>query len=231
MGTIIKPTLILSLVAFIASFALSHVDKSTKPAILLQAKQKQEKALSIVLPGYTVDAQDKRTWDIDGMKLSYWIGEKKAEGTNKMTRGYAFITEKPGYSGTVKSMVGIDSQGMILGLSVLQQTETPGLGARATEVASKMTFIQALFGDSSGESEVEILPWFQEQFTGLDTKKKIQLEKKGDWNVAIKDELLEVNAISAITGATITTKAVRDSIGIGIAALQKCIEMDEKEGK
>ena len=42
MGNIIKPTLILAIVAFIASFALSHVNEATKPSILKQEKQKQE---------------------------------------------------------------------------------------------------------------------------------------------------------------------------------------------
>ena len=43
--------------------------------------------------------------------------------------------------------------------------------------------------------------------------------KKGDWNPDLRDELLKKNAISAITGATITTRAVRDGIETGFQLL------------
>ena len=45
----------------------------------------------------------------------------------------------------------------------------------------------------------------------------------------MQEELLEENAISAITGATITTRAVRDSIKTGISKLQICIQEDKEE--
>ncbi len=228
MGNIIKPTLILAIVAFTASFALSHVYEISYPNILKQEYQKQEKALTLVLPGYSIDIKDKKSVAIDGKDFVYWIGIKKENKRRKILKGYAFISEKSGYSGTVKSMVGIDEKGMILGISVLQQSETPGLGARSTEVASQMTFFEYLFGEPSTADEEAILPWFQEQFSGLDSQKKIKILKKGDWNAEMKEELLRENAISAITGATITTKAVRDSIEAGIQKIQTCIKAEQK---
>ena len=51
--------------------------------------------------------------------------------------------------------------------------------------------------------------------------------KKGDWNPNMKEELQGKNAISAITGATITTRAVRDSIEAGIKILK--IELMQME--
>ncbi len=230
MGTIIKPTLILAIVAFVASFALSHINKITRPSILMQEKQKQEKALSQVLPGYTIDSKDKKSTIIDGKEFVYWIGEKTDAKSRKKPRGYAFISEKPGYSGTVKSMIGIDEQSIILGVSVLQQTETPGLGARSTEIASQMTFFQYLFGEPSDIDEEALLPWFQKQFTGINTNKKIKILKKGDWKADMRDELLQENAISAITGATITTKAVKDSIEEGIQRFQ-AIKAEQENGE
>ncbi len=48
-------------------------------------------------------------------------------------------------------------------------------------------------------------------------------KKKGDWHKEMKDELMQHNAVTAITGATITTKAVTQSIEEGIQKLHKAL--------
>ncbi|MBN2038451.1 MAG: RnfABCDGE type electron transport complex subunit G [Spirochaetes bacterium] len=222
MSGILKSTLIMAMVAFIASFALSHINNITQPEILKQEKEKQKAALKAVLPGYSI--KEIKTAPADDSDFQYWIAEK-AEDEN-IVNGYAFITEKPGYSGTVKTMVGIDNSGRILGISILQQSETPGLGARSVEISSTGTFFGALFG-SSDKTERKIKAWFQEQFEGLDSGKPIEILKKGDWNESMKQELTEKNAISAITGATITSRTVKDSIEAGIKKLNKIIQEEK----
>ena len=226
MGNIIKSTLILALIAFIASMALSHINRITYPNILKQEKQRQDDALKAVLPGYTI-LEQKRA-NADGGEFKYWIGGRV--DNDKTLRGYAFVTEKSGYSGVVKSMVGVDERGIILGISILQQTETPGLGARCIEIASKETFFGHFFGKSTGDEE-ESSPWFQEQFKGLDANRRIEILKKGDWTEDMKGELIERNAISAITGATITSRTVRDSIERGITRLKAVVAFTPEEGK
>lgn len=226
MGNIIKSTLILALIAFIASMALSHINRITYPNILKQEKQKQDDALKAVLPGYTI-VEQKRA-DVDGGQFIYWIGERI--DNDKTLRGYAFVTEKSGYSGVVKSMAGVDERGIILGVSILQQTETPGLGARCIEIASKETFFGHLFGESKVDEE-QSPPWFQEQFKGLDVNRRIEILKKGDWSQDMREELIGRNAISAITGATITSRTVRDSIESGITRLKMVVEFTVEEGK
>ncbi len=42
-------------------------------------------------------------------------------------------TDKNGFGGPIKIMVGFDSEGKILGYEVLEHSETPGLGAQANE--------------------------------------------------------------------------------------------------
>lgn len=224
MKNILKPAVILTLIAFIGAFALSHIYKVTKPYILKQDLEKQEKALSAVLPGYSINIDDKIITKIDGEDFAYWTGEKNDETGKEMLKGYAFICEKAGYSGPVRSMVGIDDKGIILGISIIQQSETPGLGARSTEIASQMTFMEFITGSRSSDDNGEIAPWFQEQFKGLDSARPIKILKRGDWNAGNKDELINKNAVSAITGASLTTKTVRDSIESGIIKLRKCLE-------
>ena len=226
---IIKPTIILTLIGFIGAFALSHIYKVTKPYILKQELEKQERALSLVLPGYSININDKTTSKIDGEDFVYWTGGKKDETGKETLKGYAFICEKAGYSGPVRSMVGIDDKGIILAISIIQQSETPGLGACSTEITSKMTFLEFISGKDSNASGEETLPWFQEQFKGLDSTKMIKILRRGVWNAGIKNELLDKNAISAITGATITTNAVKDSIETGIKKLRKCQQSEQAD--
>jgi Na+-translocating ferredoxin:NAD+ oxidoreductase subunit G len=227
MNTIVKPTLILLLVTFISTLALSHIKKITYPNILKQEKEKLETALNLVLPGYTVTDKEGKKASVDGKDFQYWTAER--QNGPVVEKAYAFITEKPGYSGPVRSMVGMDAKGLILSISIIQQSETPGLGQRSTEIASKETFIGHFFG---GEKPVEenLAPWFQDQFKGIDSSKKIEIVKRGDWKPEIRDELMKKNAISAITGATVTTRAVRDSVATGFETLRKALESDIQKG-
>lgn len=224
MWNIIKSTIILAIFAFAAAFALSHVNHITQPNIQKQLEEKQRNALLSVLPGFSIT--DEKKVIIEGKEFVYWTGEK--DGSRVKSKGYAFITEKPGYGGPVTTMAGVDDKWQILGISILQQTETPGLGSRSTEIASSKTFLQVISGESSGVEESNV-PWFQQQFAGLKADGRINIVKMGDWNAGMREKLLALNSISAITGATVTTRAVRDSIEEGISRLRKAIEMTGPE--
>jgi electron transport complex protein RnfG len=208
--------------------------KATYPEIVKQEKEKQKNALAMVLPGFEVG--EKQTEKINGQEIPYWVGEKKAgtedqKGEDVVTRGVAYITSKPGYSGDVVSMVGVDESGKILGISILEQLETPGLGARCIEIASKLTFLGFLMGKEVKDEPTT--PWFQEQYRGLNVFKKMKILKMGDWNEGMRDELLKLNSISAITGATITSRVVTRSLENGIPILKKVFqkETEVKEEK
>lgn len=174
MKNIIKPAVILTIIAFFSAFVLSYARKITYPYIIKQEVDKQNRAIELVLPGYTVGNEMVATLDT-GIKFSYWIGTKIVDGIEK--KGYAFISVNYGYSGDIKAMVGIDEENKILGISIIQQTETPGLGARVTEKASKESIWGVMLGKNfSGEEITE--PWFQEQFRGIDLNKKINIRKR-----------------------------------------------------
>jgi len=219
---IIQSTIVIAIITFIAAFALSHINDLTRPSIQEQEKEKQENALSVVFPGYRI--QDKKSVSLDGEDFVYWTAKKKESGTTR--NAFAFITSQPGYSGDIRVMVGVNVKDEILGLSILSQTETPGLGARCTEIASTETFFGYLFGNLFAGKEVETekepsRPWFQKQFTGLSADQQIEIVKKGDWQPSMREQLRKKNAITAITGATITTKTVRDAITKGIEKLHR----------
>jgi electron transport complex protein RnfG len=215
-----KPTFILALVVFLAAFILSHVKEITYPSILRQTEEKEKLALNLVLPGY--HSLLKRRVEIEGKDFIFWEGEKK--DLNKESKGYAFISFEPGYSGPVKSMVGFNDQGKILGIYILEQTETPGLGARCLEVASSQLFWTSFF-KAKKKNLNHSRPWFQEQFKGLDLTKGIKILQKGDWNQSLRKELLQVNGITSLTGATITSKAVTKSLQAGFKVLKEKINL------
>jgi electron transport complex protein RnfG len=101
----------------------------------------------------------------DELYMIYQDGEKS---------GYAFIASGSGYGGDIDILVGLGSDLKIKDISILKQTETPGLGGRITENT------------------------FTDQFKGLSASE-----------VALRSD---DGTIDAITGATISSKAVVDTV-------------------
>ncbi|RKY36334.1 MAG: hypothetical protein DRP78_03925 [Candidatus Omnitrophota bacterium] len=106
--------------------------------------------------------------------------------------GWCLQLTSSGYGGQMQLLVGIDTEKAITGVKVLEHKETPGLGSKINELKYK-----------------ETEPAFLRQFKN---KKYTDLTffKNGD-----KDK------IQAITGATISSKAVLDGVRLGIEAFLK----------
>jgi RnfABCDGE-type electron transport complex G subunit len=93
----------------------------------------------------------------------------------------AFKISGPGFWGPISMLLAVDMKDLsIRGLELLEQEETPGLGARIEE---------------SG---------FRESFAGKLLSQPLRVRRKG--------EKLEPNDVAAITGATISSKAVEKII-------------------
>lgn len=204
MKLIIQLALILGAITSIAGFGLGLIYSSAKDKIAEAEAAKTTQGLAAVLPGYDVDASAVQ--EVEG--VSYWTG-KAPDGSV----AYAFIAKKNGYSSEVQTMVGMNSEGRILGITVLFQQETPGLGARVQETPSSVFFWQWLTGRAPQDTG-PVTPWFAEQFAGLEAK-NIAIRKGQEWqamNAEEKEQLRAANAVSALSGATITTRTVSQSI-------------------
>jgi len=129
---------VLSILCFAASFVLALTNKVTKPVIEAYAKEEEKSALHAVLPL----ADSFETKEIDG--VHYYDALKDGR-----LAGYCVKVNGSGYSGPIRMLVGITEAGVIEGVSVLSQAETPGLGARIVEI-------------KKGSSR----PWFLKQFIG-----------------------------------------------------------------
>lgn len=187
MKDIIKLGLILLIVTAVAGAALSIVNNITKPRIEAQKRLVTERALITALP-----AADKNAIEPVFLNdtLRYYIGYQ--DTTEKVIIGYAFIAKETGYSSEIETMVGVDTSGAIVGIKVLRQVETPGLGTKIEEVR---------YGETSS--------WFQRQFISKRSA-ALAVDKDG-------------GQIISVTGATISSRAVTNSIRTGLDAMASII--------
>jgi Na+-translocating ferredoxin:NAD+ oxidoreductase subunit G len=156
MKEIVRLGVLLMLICVIAATALAGIYSVTKPKIEYQKQFALEQALMMALPGAAQDA----VFPVEhNGRILYYEGYTTAE--KKQLIGYAFIGQWPGYSSIIETMVGVDTTGEIIGLKVLDQKETPGLGTRTEEI-------------KHGEND----SWFQRQFLGKDAT-AVKVDKDG----------------------------------------------------
>lgn len=169
MKRIIELGLILMVFCIISAAALSLVYLLTKPTIELYSQQAFEKSLREVVP----TASSFREINKKGMVFYQGV-------VNGTVAGAAFSAAPQGYSGKIELMVGVDLNGKVAGIKILNQRETPGLGANVIKPVFLRQFIQKSLQDP--------------------------IEPKKD--------------IDAITGATISTRAVCRGVKNALDAYQ-----------
>ena len=177
---ILIPSISLFLICLVATALLAFTNEITKDKISEAAKDKENAAKSEVL-SIADEFSDKKT-------LTLGEGENKTEysyyeglDSDKNVIGYVFNTSAKGYGGDIKIMVGVDTEGKVTGISILDISETAGLGMNADK-------------DD-----------FKERFVGKTYK--IEVIKNAD----PKD-----NEVLALTGATITSKAVTNAVNTAL---------------
>ncbi len=195
-------SLSLGLIVGLATAGLSNVHIKTRDAIAQQERKKMTDVLGFVLPNASTFAVVCAPAPID----TYWVGKNKKGGVE----GAAFRVRGRGYSSDLVSVVGVDTAGKIIRMRILSESETPGLGTRVEERASRSSLWNP--GKKSADGGV---PWFQEQFCGLAVDKEIGIERSQEWprmSPAMRSALISNNTISALTGATISSRAVSKSV-------------------
>lgn len=114
----------LTLVTLVAAALLGGLYVMTKAPIELQKQQKQQAAITSVLP--QVDSMTiAEPETVDGMMVYKAYKDDEWVAT-------AVQTEENGFGGKFKLMVGFDHDGNISGYEVLEHQETPGLGDKMT---------------------------------------------------------------------------------------------------
>ena len=127
---------------FLGSALLSVGDVKTKDVIETRLAEDLKASLEQVIPSAYYDNDLlKDTLLLEGQILVYL-----AKKDGKVNAVAFMITTNSGYSGAIKSIIGIDKDGQVLGVRVMTHAETPGLGDKI-EVA-KSDWILSFNGHS-----------------------------------------------------------------------------------
>ena len=135
MRDIVKPALVLFVVTLVAALCLGFVYEVTKEPIARQLEQALNASMSGILPQADTYAE------VEGFEPTEVLFNLTRGEANGETVGYIIGASKPGYSGGIYVLVGLDTEGVIQGITLLSHTETPGLGANAALPAFTDQFI------------------------------------------------------------------------------------------
>lgn len=186
MKSVVKFAITLGLIAAITGFALAVVYQITKPIIEAQDLKALQQGLSEIFPGnYEFVKLDK---PISSGDPSIQITESylvKDKSTQKNVGMVARVVV-PGSQAPIEMLVGIKSDGTVSGVKILKLNETAGLGANADN--------PKYYVDKKNKIT------FLGQFIGKNVE---------------KDKLIPKEDIIAMSGATITSRAI--STGVKVA--------------
>jgi len=132
MNKTIMKSLLLTVVASLAAWALSVTYMNTKPRIDAYAEQEAREARKEVLPEAVEFEQ------INIREQEYFIGYDE----KRKRAGVCIKTKTQGYSGPIEMLMGFNMKGEITGLKILKQNETPGLGSKIMEDWFSKQFIK-----------------------------------------------------------------------------------------
>lgn len=130
-SSITNMVLVLVGVALITGGILAYVNHITEAPIKLQAEKTLADGIKAVMGGVQISVAENDTikQTIKGKEAVFVI--HKTVDSNKQDLGVAVESTTGGFGGDLKVLVGFDKDGNILGYTILQHAETPGLGAKA----------------------------------------------------------------------------------------------------
>ena len=170
---VLRLALTLLAITGVVAVCLAGVNMITGPAIDALNAAKTQEAIQAVLPGGGEEVDFPETNLVSKVYAS--------------DSGYAVEVTPGGFDNTITMMVGVDTEGKVLGISVISHTETAGLGAVAAA------------GTPAGEA-------FRGQFAGMSGA--LSVTKDG-------------GEVQAITGATITSRAICVGVNAALEVVAK----------
>lgn len=177
---IFKYALVLFIITAITAALLAWVNMVTADKIAQNAVLAENNALREVMSdAESFEPLDEASATGYGAQAIYI-----AKDASDKAIGLCVKMAKNGYGGEIVSIIGVDTEGIVTGVSIISHSETPGLGAKLVNED------------------------FKGQFTG---KGEVSVVKAG-----AKDD--QVNAIS---GATISSKALAGSVNSAVSVLKQ----------
>ncbi|MCQ2343565.1 MAG: RnfABCDGE type electron transport complex subunit G [Paludibacteraceae bacterium] len=116
--------IVLTVISIVAGAGLAAVFKMTEAPIAEANLKKQQEAIAAVLPE---GAQVGEAEQVNGNNIY------RATDAQGAFAGMAIEINTNGFGGNVKMMVGFDAKGALVDYSILEMSETPGLGSKMGE--------------------------------------------------------------------------------------------------
>ena len=151
-SSLLNMVLVLTSVAVIMGGILAYVNHLTEGPISEQKAKVLADGIKSVMgvDEITVSKTDTVKQNIGGKEFTYVIYQ--TQDAQKQDLGAAVESTTGGFGGDLKVLVGFNPEGKILGYTLLEHAETPGLGAKADK-----WFQKGEKGDIIGKSPAEPL--------------------------------------------------------------------------
>lgn len=190
-STLPNMVIVLTAVAVISGGVLASVNNATEAPIKAQSEKALAEGIKNVMATneLQVIGEDTIKQDVNGKEQTFVVHNvNDAQGKYL---GAAIESTTMGFGGDLKVLVGISTDDKVLGYTVLQHAETPGLGAKA----------DAWFKNEAAP---------QSNIVGrtMDTAKPLTVSKDG-------------GEINAITASTITSRAFLNAVNQAYAAYKQ----------
>ncbi|MCF7853438.1 MAG: RnfABCDGE type electron transport complex subunit G [Candidatus Pacebacteria bacterium] len=200
MKDILILTLSLAGVCAIASGVLALANERTKDARAQAAIEAKSTALKKVLPEHTnTPLQDTVVVQNKDLDTTFY----RARRDNRIVALAGQGATANGYGGLLKVLVGFDPDGTIRKVLVTEHAETPGLGTQATDRRTEKTLGDILGSPETDKHDDKALP----PNSYLDQYEQYNLLNKTTYKVKADD-----GTIDAVSGATISSRAVADAV-------------------
>ncbi len=132
-SSLLNMLLVLTGVAVVMGGILAYVNHLTEGPIAEQKKLTLDKGIKTVMVSDNIVVADpvEVKQNVDGKELTYIIYQ--VQDTQGQDLGAAVESTTMGFGGDLKVLVGFNPDGQILGYTLLEHAETPGLGAKADQ--------------------------------------------------------------------------------------------------
>ena len=175
-----KLVIILAAIAIITGGLLALINEVTKDTIAAQNEQKVKDALNAVLVAETYEPVDISAFAEDKTVTGAYVAKN---GENVL--GHCIEVAPNGFGGPISMIVGIDPNGAVTKVAIVNMSETSGIGTKTNDEG------------------------FLSQYSG----------HASEITASTKTTLGE-NEISAITGATVSSKAVTSGVNTALQVAQ-----------
>ncbi len=182
----VRMILVLTVVGLVSGSLLSVVGLLTKQRIEMNRQQEIQAAINEVIPNTKTS---QKIYEEDNLTVY------ESKDNSKNTVGFAVYTSGTGFQDVITLMYGIDpSLSTIKDMTILDQKETPGLGAKITDEKAFLRF-----------------------WEGKSCEKPLSLRKPA----VDSPEKLSPSEVNAITGATISSEKVLDIVNLSLERLKQ----------